>query len=160
MSGIGAAAAPSHAGDQARDDLTMAPELMLDLARRTAELMVERIEGLPGERAWDGEFKEALDHQLMAEPPEQGRPPMEVIEQAAREISPVRDAVGSPAVLWVRPLVAHVARRVGRFHGRRASHQRLHLAGRERADPGRAGGDRLVSPLDRLPGERARAVAT
>ena len=63
-------------GEQSRDGLTMAPELMLDLARRTAELLVERIEGLPGETAWDGEFKQALDHQLAAEPPEQGRPPM------------------------------------------------------------------------------------
>ena len=43
-------------GDQVRDGLTMTPELMLDLARRTAELLVERIEGLPGETAWDGEF--------------------------------------------------------------------------------------------------------
>ena len=56
-------------GDQVRDGLTMEPELMLDLARRTAELLVERIEGLPGETAWDGEFKQALDHQLVAAPP-------------------------------------------------------------------------------------------
>ncbi len=38
----------SDNGDQVGDGLTMAPELMLDLARRTAELLVERIEGLPG----------------------------------------------------------------------------------------------------------------
>ncbi len=60
---IGGAEAPfADTGDEVRDDLTMAPEVMLDLARRTAELLVERIEGLPAERAWDGEFKEALDH--------------------------------------------------------------------------------------------------
>ena len=74
----------------------MAPEVMLDLARKTAELLVERIEGLPGERAWDGEFTEALDHQLMAEPPEQGRPPMEVIEQAARGILPFATRLDHP----------------------------------------------------------------
>ena len=74
----------------------MAPELMRDLARRTAELLVERIEGLPGETAWDGEFKQVLDHQLMAEPPEEGRPPMEVIEQAARDILPFATRLDHP----------------------------------------------------------------
>ena len=86
----------SDTRDQARDDLTMAPELMLDLARRTAELLVERIEGLSGETAWDGEFKQALDHQLMSEPPEEGRPPIEVIEQAAREILPFAARLDHP----------------------------------------------------------------
>ncbi|MDE0230392.1 MAG: hypothetical protein OXJ62_16200, partial [Spirochaetaceae bacterium] len=70
-------AAGTDTHDQVRHDLTMAPEVMLDLARRTAELLVERIEGLPGEPAWDGEFKQALDHQLMAGPPEEGRAPVE-----------------------------------------------------------------------------------
>ena len=31
----------------------MAPEQMLDLARRAAELLVERIAELPGDNAWD-----------------------------------------------------------------------------------------------------------
>ena len=74
--------------DGIRDDLRMEPELMLDLARRAAELLVARIEDLSAENAWDGEFKQTLDHQLMADPPEQGRPPVEVIEQAARDILP------------------------------------------------------------------------
>ena len=42
---------------------------MLDLARRTVELLVARIEDLPAANAWDGEFKQALDHHLMAAPP-------------------------------------------------------------------------------------------
>ena len=67
----------------------MAPELMLDLARKAAELPVERIESLPGENAWDGEFKQGLVDQLMEEPPEAGRPAAEVMEQAAREILPL-----------------------------------------------------------------------
>ena len=50
----------------------MAPELMLDLARKAAELLVERIESLPGENAWDGEFKHGLVDQLMEAPPEAG----------------------------------------------------------------------------------------
>ena len=86
----------TDAGEQTDHDLTMAPEVMLDLARRTAELLVERIEGLPGEPAWDGEFKQALDHQLMAGAPEQGRPPVEVIEQAAREILPFATRLDHP----------------------------------------------------------------
>ena len=85
---------PPH--DQVRDDLAMAPEQMLDLARRAAELLVERIGDLPGENAWDGEFKQVLDHQLMAAPPEAGRPPVEVMEQAAREILPLAIRLDHP----------------------------------------------------------------
>ena len=73
---------------EVRGDLQMAPELMLDLARKAAELLVARIENLPGEGAWDGEFRRELEDQLMEEPPEDGRPAVEVMEQAAREILP------------------------------------------------------------------------
>ena len=66
----------------------MAPEQMLDLARRTAELVVERIETLPEDTAWEGEFRQALDDLLMEDPPEDGRPAVDVIERAAREILP------------------------------------------------------------------------
>ncbi|MDE0448711.1 MAG: aminotransferase class I/II-fold pyridoxal phosphate-dependent enzyme [Spirochaetaceae bacterium] len=86
----------TDADEQTDHDLTMAPEVMLDLARRTAELLVKRIEGLPGEPAWDGEFKQVLDHQLMAGPPEEGRAPVEVIEQAAREILPFATRLDHP----------------------------------------------------------------
>ena len=82
--------------DELRDDLALAPEQMLDLARRTAELLVERIQDLPDQSAWDGEFKQVLDHQLMAAAPEEGRPPMEVIEQAAREILPLAIRLDHP----------------------------------------------------------------
>ncbi len=74
----------------------MAPEQMLDLARRAAELLVDRIANLPGENAWDGEFKQVLDDQLMAAPPEEGRPPLEVIEQAAREVLPLAIRLDHP----------------------------------------------------------------
>ena len=67
----------------------MAPELMLDLARKAAKLVVERIENLPGEHAWDGEFRQGLVDQLMENPPEAGQPAMQVIERAAREILPL-----------------------------------------------------------------------
>ena len=64
------------------DDLRMAPEEMLDLARRAAELLVERIEKLPGEGAWDGDFQQELEKQLLEAPPEEGRPAMDVLERA------------------------------------------------------------------------------
>ena len=51
-----------------RDDLQMTPEAMLDLARRTAELVVERTGKLPEENAWDGEFRQILKDQLMERP--------------------------------------------------------------------------------------------
>ena len=74
---------------QAVDDLQMAPQLMLDLARKAAELLVKRTESLPGEDAWEGDFRQALEDQLLEDPPEDGRPPTEVLERAARDILPV-----------------------------------------------------------------------
>ena len=79
-----------------RDDLQMTPEAMLDLARRTAELVVERTRKLPEENAWDGEFRQILADQLMQGPPENGRPAMEVIEQAARDILPFTTRLDHP----------------------------------------------------------------
>ncbi len=79
----------ADARSEGRGGLRMEPELMLDLARKAAEFVVERIERLPGENAWDGEFRQELIDQLAEAPPEAGRPPEEVIEQAAREILPI-----------------------------------------------------------------------
>ena len=81
---------------EVRDGLQMTPELMLDLARKAAELVVGRIESLPGEDAWDGEFQQELRGRLMEDPPEDGRPAVEVIEQAAREILPVAARLDHP----------------------------------------------------------------
>ena len=67
----------------------MSPETMLDLANRTAELIVERITNLAQEHAWDGEFKKELEDQLMENPPEAGRPAEEILEKAAKEILPL-----------------------------------------------------------------------
>ena len=76
----------------------MAPELMLDLARKAAELLVERIESLPGENAWDGEFKQGLVDQLMEAPSEAGRPAAKVMEQAARETLEAAERFGREAL--------------------------------------------------------------
>ena len=75
--------------EDARDGLSMAPELMLDLARKAAELVVARIEGLPKENAWEGDFQQILADRLMEDPPERGRPAAEVLDRAAREILPI-----------------------------------------------------------------------
>ena len=77
-----------EAGSESHDGLRMAPEHMLDLARKAAELLVKRIEGLPQESAWEGDFQQILADKLMEEPPEHGRPAAEVLERAAREILP------------------------------------------------------------------------
>ena len=56
------------------DGLSMQPQVMLDLARKAAEFVVERIENLPKGDAWEGDFREALESKLMQDPPEEGRP--------------------------------------------------------------------------------------
>ena len=75
--------------DRVDGDLTMSPEQMLELAHRTAELLVQRIENLPGENAWEGEFRRELEDQLLKDPPEDGRSASQVIEQVAHKILPV-----------------------------------------------------------------------
>ena len=76
--------------------LQMAPELMLDLARKAAEILVERIERLPGEDAWEGDFRQGLEEQLLENPPEDGRPAAEVLEQVAREVLPFATRLDHP----------------------------------------------------------------
>ena len=76
--------------------LQMAPELMLDLARKAAEILVERIEHLPGEDAWEGDFRQGLEAQLLENPPEDGRPATEVLEQVAREVLPFATRLDHP----------------------------------------------------------------
>ena len=73
---------------QAAADLRMSRGQMLDLGQKALELVVERIENLPGENAWEGEFRQVLEDQLLEDPPEDGRPASEVIERAAREVLP------------------------------------------------------------------------
>ena len=69
--------------------LRMSREAMLELARRAAELLVDRTGQLPAEHAWDGEFRQDLVDQLMEDPPESGQPALQVIERAARDILPL-----------------------------------------------------------------------
>ncbi len=70
-------------------ELQMTPEQMLDLARKAAEILVERMERLPGEDAWEGDFRQELEDQLLKDPPEDLRPAGEVPEQVARMVLPM-----------------------------------------------------------------------
>ncbi len=77
-------------------DLQMPPELMRDLARQAAEILVERIERLPGDDAWEGDFRQGLEEQLLEDPPEDGRAAAEVLEQVTREVLPFATRLDHP----------------------------------------------------------------
>ena len=66
--------------------LQMAPEKMRELAHHVTEILIERIQRLPEEHVWEGDFKDALAHVLEEDPPESGRPAQEVIDRAARHV--------------------------------------------------------------------------
>ncbi len=66
--------------------LQMTPETMRELAHHVADLLVERSVRLPGERVWEGDFKNVLADQLDEDPPETGRPAREVIDRAVRDV--------------------------------------------------------------------------
>ena len=83
-------------GQEGYGNLSMPPEAMLDLANKAAELLVARSGNLPEEGAWDGEFRRELDDRLMKAPPEKGRPAVEVVEQAAKEILPLATRLDHP----------------------------------------------------------------
>ncbi len=74
--------------------LTMEPQAMRELADRATELLIERMSGLDGVPAWDGEFRDALKSSSI--PPEDGRPADEVLEQAAREVLPFAARLDHP----------------------------------------------------------------
>ncbi|MCY3770650.1 MAG: aminotransferase class V-fold PLP-dependent enzyme [Gemmatimonadetes bacterium] len=81
---------------EALNGLQMPPDVMLELANRTAELIVERIRNLPEQHAWDGEFKKELEDQLMEDPPERGSPALEVLARAAKDILPLGARLDHP----------------------------------------------------------------
>ena len=66
--------------------LQMAPEMMRELAHHVTEILVDRTKRLPGERAWEGDFKDALAHQLDEDAPETGRPARQVIDRAVQHV--------------------------------------------------------------------------
>ena len=71
---------------EGRNGLEMAPEFMLELARRAAEILVERNRELRAEDAWEGDFRQSLEASLLEDPPERGHPAGDVLERAQREV--------------------------------------------------------------------------
>jgi aromatic-L-amino-acid decarboxylase len=82
--------------DGPRSELELTPERMLELADQVSRIVVNRIQGLPDEAAWLGGSRAELEPLMREDPPEEGRPPEEVIERAAREILPIAGRVDHP----------------------------------------------------------------
>lgn len=82
-------------GDR-RSDLELPADQMLSLAQRAAELIVDRLERLPNEPAWQGGSRSELEELFREAAPEIGRPALEVLERAAHEILPVAGRVDHP----------------------------------------------------------------
>ena len=70
------------------DGLRMSREQMLDLGRKALDLVVERTESLPRENAWEGEFRQVLEEQLLKAPREEGRPVDVAMERVVRDVLP------------------------------------------------------------------------
>jgi glutamate/tyrosine decarboxylase-like PLP-dependent enzyme len=74
----------------------MSPEAMLDLARRAAELVVSRIDGLRDEPAWRGGTRSELEPLMQGPPPEDGTDARLVLERAVRDVLPYAARVDHP----------------------------------------------------------------
>ena len=95
--------------DGPRSELELTPERMLELADQVSRIVVNRIQCLPDEAAWLGGSRAELEPLMREDPPEEGRPPEEVIERAAREILPDRGQSRPSEVLRLRAFLADVA---------------------------------------------------
>ncbi len=82
--------------DAPRSELQLSPERMHELASLASRLLIERIEGLPGEPAWRGGSRAELEALMREDPPEEGRPAEEVLERAVRDILPVAGRTDHP----------------------------------------------------------------
>ena len=82
--------------DPVRGELEMSPEAMLALARRAAELVVARIDGLRDEPAWRGGTRAELEPLMREPPPAAGSDPERVIERAVRDVLPYAARVDHP----------------------------------------------------------------
>ena len=78
------------------DELRMSREQMLDLGRKALEVVVDRIESLPGENAWEGEFRQVLEDHLQEAPPEDGQSVDEVMERVTRDVLPLTVRLDHP----------------------------------------------------------------
>ena len=76
--------------------LEMSHEQMLELGRQALDLLVDRIENLPGEQAWDGEFRQVLEDHLGEDPPEGPNPASEVLDRLTRDVLPFSARLDHP----------------------------------------------------------------
>ena len=99
------AASATGAGSnrEPRDGLRMTREEMLELALKTVEHVVDRVDGLGDEQAWDGDFQKALEDKLLEAPPEDGHPAAEVIDRAIRDILPFSMRLDHPRFFGLIP---------------------------------------------------------
>ncbi len=97
-----AAASTSHDEREASvessltNGLQMSHEQMLELGRKALDLVVDRIESLPSEQAWDGEFRKVLESHLAEDPPEGPNPASEVLDRLARDVLPFSARLDHP----------------------------------------------------------------
>lgn len=82
--------------DGTRSELSLSAERMLELAERAARLTVARVDGLPDEAAWRGAPHRELAPLLGGPPPEEGRPPEEVLDRAVQDVLPFAARVDHP----------------------------------------------------------------
>ena len=68
--------------------LQMSAQAMRELGTRVVEILIERIDGLDGANAWDGEFRAVLEGELGGAPPENARSAQEVLEQVVQDVLP------------------------------------------------------------------------
>ncbi|MXX19304.1 MAG: aminotransferase class I/II-fold pyridoxal phosphate-dependent enzyme [Dehalococcoidia bacterium] len=97
-----------HVGDEAdaTTGLQMSHEQMLELGRQALDLLVERMENLPAEQAWDGEFRQVLDAHLAEDPPEGPNPASEVLDRLAQNVLPFSARLDHPRFFGFIPTSA------------------------------------------------------
>ncbi len=86
----------SSAEGAGESELALPREQMRALAERAVELTLDRLEGLRGEPAWRGATRAELEALLREPAPEEGRPALDVLERAGRDILPVASRVDHP----------------------------------------------------------------
>lgn len=93
--------APKEDGARVEDredarDLVMTPEAMRELADAALEAVIQRVDGLRDEVPWRGATRVELEALLREEAPEEGRPALQVMERALRDVLPVAGRVDHP----------------------------------------------------------------
>jgi len=106
-------------------DLQMTPDVMLELARSASEMVVGRLRALRSERPWRGASRAELEPLLREPPPEEGRPALEVMQRAVRDVLPVAARVDHPrffafvpsSATWPGVLAEYLAAGFNTFQG-------------------------------------------